>query len=84
MLANLKAALAERGMKQKQLAARCRLPAPTLSRIVTGRVSANAKTRARIARVLRCDESWLFERVTIPVGEGLPHKARKASGEARG
>jgi len=67
MLANLKAALGERGMRQKQLAARCRLPEPTLSRIVTGRVSADAKTRARIAHILRCEESWLFERVTIPV-----------------
>jgi len=70
MLANLKAALAQRGMRQKQLAARCRLPEPTLSRIVTGQISADAKTRARIARVLRCDESWLFERVTIPVSYG--------------
>lgn len=69
MLANLKAALAERGLKQKQLAARCRLPEPTMSRIVTGHISADAETRSRIAHVLRREESWLFKRVTIPVVE---------------
>jgi hypothetical protein len=67
MLANFKAALAARGMKQIDLALNLRIPSSTMSEIVNERRYADASTRERIASALRVEESWLFSRrVKIP------------------
>jgi transcriptional regulator with XRE-family HTH domain len=60
MLANFKAALAARRIKQVDLAYDVRMSSSTLSEIVNERRQANAPTRKRIACVLGVDEAWLF------------------------
>jgi transcriptional regulator with XRE-family HTH domain len=67
MLPNLKAALAERRMKQVDLAYELRIPASTLSEIVHERRRPAASIRDRIARRLDAEEKWLFSsHVQIP------------------
>jgi transcriptional regulator with XRE-family HTH domain len=60
MLANFKAALAARRIKQVDLAYDVRMSSSRLSEIVNERRQANALTRKRIAHVLGVDEAWLF------------------------
>jgi transcriptional regulator with XRE-family HTH domain len=71
MLANIKTALAVRGIRQTDLAVRLRISTSLLSEVVCGRRQADASLRARIASELSADESWLFsEHVRIP-GSGF-------------
>jgi transcriptional regulator with XRE-family HTH domain len=63
---NIKVAAAQRGLKLFQVAARCRIAPSVLSEIIAGRREAGTPLRLRMARVLRCDESWLFETPGIP------------------
>ena len=67
MLANLKMALAARGIRQIELARELDISADLLSRIVRGWTVPNATLRARIADFLATEAAWLFEKeVTIP------------------
>lgn len=68
MLANLKAALAVRNLRQVDLAIhKLGIPPSMLSEIIHGRRRANAELRSKIADVLQADERWLFEgEVKIP------------------
>ena len=67
MLANLKTAIAQRGLKQVDLAQSLKIPPTVLSEIIHGRRRADASLRSRIATALRADEVWLFDTfVRIP------------------
>ena len=66
LLANLKAALAARNLRQADLAAALKVSPGLLSEIVRGRREAPATLRTRIAEILRADERWLFTTVRIP------------------
>ena len=67
MLANLKTAIAARGLRQIELAQKLNIPSDFLSRIVRGWTKPSAELRVRIAEVLQADESWLFSaNVVIP------------------
>ena len=73
MLANFKAALAAREIKQADLAFDLRIPASVISEIVNERRRADAYLRGRIARALGADESWLFSslaKIPEPVNSG--------------
>jgi transcriptional regulator with XRE-family HTH domain len=72
MLANLKTALAARGVKQADLAPKLKIPPSVLSEIIHGRRSPSESLRARISEELRADEGWLFQTYTaIPAPRGL-------------
>jgi transcriptional regulator with XRE-family HTH domain len=60
VLANLKAALAARKLRQIDLALQVGIDPSALSQIVNGWRTADPTLRHRIARVLRADEPWLF------------------------
>jgi transcriptional regulator with XRE-family HTH domain len=60
MLANVKAALAARQVRQIDLALELKISPGILSEIVNGRRQANPSLRARIATALHADERWLF------------------------
>jgi transcriptional regulator with XRE-family HTH domain len=66
MLTNVKVAAAQRGMRLFEVAARCGIAPSALSEIIAGRRKADARLRLRMARLLRCDEAWLFEIPWIP------------------
>lgn len=61
MLANLKTAIAQRGLKQADLAQSLKIPPTVLSEIIHGRRRADASLRSRIATALRANEGWLFD-----------------------
>jgi transcriptional regulator with XRE-family HTH domain len=68
MLTNLRAALAARGMRQVDLAAKLKIWPSVMSDIVNGRRSPEPRVAARIAEILRVDESLLFgEKRLIPL-----------------
>lgn len=72
MLVNLKAALAARRMRQVDLALALKIPSSTMSEIICGRRQADSSQRARVAEILRADESWLFSiLVPIPAPAGV-------------
>jgi transcriptional regulator with XRE-family HTH domain len=60
MLANLKAALAARNMLQADLAYKLKISPSAMSEIVNGRRNPEPRVAARIAQILRVDESLLF------------------------
>lgn len=64
MLANVKTALAARGMRQAQLAKTVGLPESTLSEFIHERCEMAPHFRTRIAEALQADPGWLFSRVT--------------------
>jgi plasmid maintenance system antidote protein VapI len=64
MLANVKTALAARGMRQAQLAKTIGLPESTLSEFIHERCELAPHFRTRLAVELRADPAWLFSRVT--------------------
>ena len=67
MLANLKTAIAQRGLKQADLAQSLKIPPTVLSEIIHGRRRADASLRSKIATALHADEAWLFDSfVRIP------------------
>jgi transcriptional regulator with XRE-family HTH domain len=67
MFANLKFAIAVRGLHQTDLAAEVGLFPNVLSEILHGRRKADPQIRARLAKALRTEEAWLFtEDVRIP------------------
>jgi len=63
MLANVKMALAARGVRQAQLAQAVGLPESTLSEFIHERCELAAHFRSRIAEALQADPAWLFARV---------------------
>lgn len=75
MLANVKTALAARGLRQAQLARAVGLPESTLSEFIHGRCEVAPHFRARIAETLRADPSWLFSRV-VPHIPSFPGDGR--------
>ncbi len=64
MLANIKTALAARGMRQTQLAQTVGLPESTLSEFIHERCELAPHFRTRIAEALQADPAWLFSRLT--------------------
>jgi len=67
MLANLKAALAARKIKQLELAAELRVSPSVVTDIVLGRREVDAETRAKIAALLGVEnQAWLFQRAIVP------------------
>jgi transcriptional regulator with XRE-family HTH domain len=66
MLTNIKVAAAQRSLKLFEVAARCGIAPSVLSEIIACRREADAGLRLQMAKVLRCDEGWLFEIPRIP------------------
>jgi transcriptional regulator with XRE-family HTH domain len=64
MLANVKTALAARGLRQIQLARIVGLPESTLSEFIHERTDLAPRYLVRIAEALQADPAWLFSRVT--------------------
>jgi transcriptional regulator with XRE-family HTH domain len=64
VLANLKAALGARGMRQADLALELKITPSVLSEIVNERRKANTSVRERVSKILQADESWLFSTFT--------------------
>ncbi|HEV2386769.1 MAG TPA: hypothetical protein VGS20_05880 [Candidatus Acidoferrales bacterium] len=64
MLANLKLAIAQRGVKQYDLAAALKISASQFSEVIRGRREAEPWLRSRLAELLHADEVWLFSTVT--------------------
>jgi transcriptional regulator with XRE-family HTH domain len=60
MLANLKTAIAARGLRQIELAQKLHISSDFLSRVVRGWTKPSADLRVRIAEVLQADETWLI------------------------
>lgn len=60
MLANLKLAIAQRGVKQYDLAAALKISPSQLSEVIRGRREPEPWLRERLAELLRADEGWLF------------------------
>ncbi len=77
MLANFKAALAARRVKQIDLALQLKIDPTFLSRVINRRCEADPALRARIATALEVEETWLFQTATriprtarsVPVGD---------------
>lgn len=61
MYGNLKLQLWKSGIRQNQLAKMVSIDDTLLSKIVNGFRKPSSDLKARISRVLECDESWLFE-----------------------
>jgi transcriptional regulator with XRE-family HTH domain len=61
MYGNLKLQLWKCGLRQNQLAQLVDIDDTLLSKIVNGFRRPSPDLRVRIARVLECDEAWLFE-----------------------
>ena len=64
MLANLKAALAARRIRQIDLALSLQVPPSVLSEVINERRKAGSRLREAIAGALQADPEWLFEPVT--------------------
>ena len=64
MLANLKAALAARRIRQVDLALSLRVPPSILSEVINERRKAGSQLREAIAGALQADPNWLFKPVT--------------------
>ena len=60
MLANLKAALAVRRLRQADLAVELKISASVVSEVVCGRRELAPHLRTRAAEFLGVDEGWLF------------------------
>jgi transcriptional regulator with XRE-family HTH domain len=83
MLANVKTALAARGMRQAHLAQTVGLPESTLSEFIHERCELAPHFRTRIAEALQADSAWLFARVThIPALKSAGGEAATASAAA--
>jgi transcriptional regulator with XRE-family HTH domain len=63
---NLAYAVDVRGLAQYELAQRARMSESRLSRCMNGRSEFSSDERERISVVLALDESWLFERPSLP------------------
>jgi transcriptional regulator with XRE-family HTH domain len=67
VLANLKATLAVRRLRQVDLSIELKISPSLLSEIINGRRSAEPLLRARLAEILQANEDWLFARtIQIP------------------
>ena len=76
MLANLRKALAVRGMRQVELARKAGCAPTVLSEIINGWREANPTLRKRIAEILQADELWLFSTAgEIPAPVAKPEAA---------
>lgn len=61
MYGNLKLQLWKSGIRQNQLAQMVNIDDTLLSKIVNGFRRPSPELKARISKVLDCDETWLFE-----------------------
>lgn len=61
MYGNLKLQLWKSGIRQNQLAQMLNIDDTLLSKIVNGFRRPSPELRARISKVLDCEEAWLFE-----------------------
>ena len=62
MYSNLKLQIWKSGIHQNRLAKMLQMDESRLSRIVNGYREPSAELRQKIARLLSCDEAWLFEK----------------------
>jgi transcriptional regulator with XRE-family HTH domain len=76
MYSNLKLQIWKTGIHQNRLAKMLQMDETILSRIVNGYREPSAELRGNIARLLSCDEAWLFEEAE-PAPATPPAKARK-------
>jgi transcriptional regulator with XRE-family HTH domain len=76
MYTNLKLQIWRCGIRQNRLAQLAGIHETLLSRIVNGFREPDPEVRARIARILESDESWLFSE------EGRPEIRQVALGKA--
>jgi transcriptional regulator with XRE-family HTH domain len=65
MLANMKAALAARRLRQADLAMELRVSAALLSDVIYGRVQLAPHLKTRAAEMLQADAEWLFQDTKI-------------------
>jgi transcriptional regulator with XRE-family HTH domain len=63
MYSNLKMQIWKSGIRQNRLAKILQMDETMLSRIVNGYREPSAELREKIATLLRCDQTWLFEEV---------------------
>ncbi len=63
MLANLKAALAARRLRQADLAFELKLAPSLISEVIHGRRKLEPHQVARVAELLKADAGWLFQEV---------------------
>ncbi len=61
MFTNLKLELWRKGIRQNRFAQMLEVDETMLSKIINGFREPNQVLRARIATLLECDESWLFD-----------------------
>jgi transcriptional regulator with XRE-family HTH domain len=62
MYSNLKLQIWKSGIHQNRLAKMLQMDETRLSRIVNGYREPSAELRQKIAALLQCDQTWLFER----------------------
>jgi transcriptional regulator with XRE-family HTH domain len=62
MYSNLKLQIWKSGIHQNRLAKMLQMDETRLSRIVNGYREPSAELRQKIATLLQCDQTWLFER----------------------
>ncbi len=63
IMTNLRRARLERGWRQWQVAGRAHIRQPLLSDLENAKLLPGAELRARLAKILRVPEAWLFEDV---------------------
>ena len=66
MYPNLKLQIWRTGTHQNRLAKMLQMDETALSRIVNGYREPSIELREKIAALLHCDQTWLFERTELP------------------
>ncbi len=66
MYSNLKLQIWRTGTHQNRLAKMLQMDESMLSRIVNGYREPSAELREKMAALLHCDQTWLFERTEPP------------------
>jgi transcriptional regulator with XRE-family HTH domain len=77
---NLKLQLWKTGIRQNRLAQLLGMDETMLSRVVNGFRDPNPKLRVAIAKILECDERWLFE--PTPQPDHVPHPSGSTVSES--
>ena len=63
MYSNLKLQIWKSGIRQNRLAKMLQMDETILSKIVNGYREPSAELREKIAAMLQCEETWLFEKI---------------------
>jgi transcriptional regulator with XRE-family HTH domain len=78
MYPNLKMQLWKVGIRQNRLAQLLHMDETALSRIVNGFRKPSGELREKLARVLNCEEEWLFEEIE-PMPPAVPDGQKAVS-----